>query len=122
VVREGCKSSGASEARGSGTGERWCREILTGVGRRGGDDETDRRGPCGGDRGRRRGRRAAPTRRRDGFWQIRQGRVDRDRPSARAACERKGRRPVGLAGLRGRTGQLAAGPIGPKVKEKFFFE
>jgi hypothetical protein len=30
-VREGCKSSGASEARGSGAGERRHREILTGV-------------------------------------------------------------------------------------------
>jgi hypothetical protein len=27
-----------------------------------------------------------------------------------------------LAGLRGRMGRLAAGPIGPKVKEKFFSE
>jgi hypothetical protein len=30
--------------------------------------------------------------------------------------------PVGLAGRRGRMGWLAAGPIGPKVKEKFFSE
>jgi hypothetical protein len=29
---------------------------------------------------------------------------------------------VGLAGLRGRMGRLAAGPIGLKVKEKFFSE
>jgi hypothetical protein len=29
---------------------------------------------------------------------------------------------VGLAGLRGQMGWLAGGPIGPKVKEKFFFE
>jgi hypothetical protein len=36
-------------------------------------------------------------------------------------AEEKGR-PVGLAGLRGRMGRLAAGPIGPKVKEKFFSE
>jgi hypothetical protein len=45
-MRESCKSSGASKARGSGAGE-----ISTGVGRHEGDDETDRRGPCGGDRG-----------------------------------------------------------------------
>jgi hypothetical protein len=47
-MREGCKRSGASEARGTGAGK-----IPTGVSRRGGDDEADRRGPCGGDRGRR---------------------------------------------------------------------
>jgi hypothetical protein len=53
-MREGCKSSGASEAWGSGTGERRRGEILTGVGRRGGEgvgwrggeDGTDRRDPC----------------------------------------------------------------------------
>jgi hypothetical protein len=89
-MREGCKSSGASEARGSGAGERRHGEIPTGVGRRWGDDEADRRGPRGDDRGRRRRRRAAPTRRRDGFWQIRQGRAGRDGSSARAACRRKG--------------------------------
>jgi hypothetical protein len=47
-MREGCKSSGASEARGSGTGK-----FLTGVGRCGGDDEANRQGLRGGDRGRR---------------------------------------------------------------------
>jgi hypothetical protein len=121
-MREGCKSSGAFEARGSGAGERRRGEIPTGVGRRGGDDEADRRGPRGGDRGRRRRRRGAQTRRRDGFWQIRQGRVGRDGPSTRARpAEEKGG-PVGLAGLKVRKGWLAAGPIGPKVKEKFFSE
>jgi hypothetical protein len=48
-MRESCKSSGATEARGGSAGK-----ILTGVGRRRGDDETDRPGPCGGDRGRKR--------------------------------------------------------------------
>jgi hypothetical protein len=48
-MRESCKSSGASKARGNSAGK-----ILTGVGRRGGDDEADKWGPCGGDRGRRR--------------------------------------------------------------------
>jgi hypothetical protein len=49
-MREACKGSGASEAQGrGGTGK-----ILTGVNRRGGDDETNRRGPRGGDRGRKR--------------------------------------------------------------------
>jgi hypothetical protein len=40
---------------------------------------------------------------------------------ARAACGRKGV-AVGLVGLRGQMGRLAAGLIGPKVKEKFFSE
>jgi hypothetical protein len=66
-MRKGCKSSGASEARGSGAGERRRREIPTGVGRRGGDDEADRQGLRGGERGIRRRRWAAQTQRRDGF-------------------------------------------------------
>jgi hypothetical protein len=36
VMREGCKSSGAFEARGSGVGERWREGFPTGVGRVGG--------------------------------------------------------------------------------------
>jgi hypothetical protein len=106
VMREGCKSSGASEARGSGAGERRCGEILTGVGRHRGDNRADRRGPRGGDRGRRHRRRGAQTQRRDGFWQIRQGRAGRDGPSActRPAGEKVGggvgwaERPDGSAG------------------------
>jgi hypothetical protein len=43
------------------------------------------------------------------------------RACARGLRKKKGG-PVGLAGLRGRMGWLAAGPIGPKVKEKFFPE
>jgi hypothetical protein len=117
-MREGYKSSGASEARGSGAGERRRGEIPTGVGRGGGDDESDRWGPRGGDRGRRRRRRAAQTRRRDGFWQIRQSHAGRDGPSARSRLAREGG-AVGLAGLRDRMGRLAGGP---KVKEKFFSE
>jgi hypothetical protein len=57
-MREGCKGSGASEARGSGAGK-----IPTEVGRRGGDDETDKRGTCGGDRGRKRPAREGVNRR-----------------------------------------------------------
>jgi hypothetical protein len=40
------------------------------------------------------------------------------RARARPAGEKGG---VGLAGLRGRVGRLAAGPIGPNVKEKNLF-
>jgi hypothetical protein len=43
-MREGCKSSGASEAWGSGTGERWRGEFPTRVGRRGEGVESDRWG------------------------------------------------------------------------------
>jgi hypothetical protein len=82
------------------------------IGRRLVEDGADGWGPLGGDRGRKRRRRAAQTRRRDGFWQIHQG-------HARGLREKRG--AVGLAGLRGRMGQLAAGPIGPKVKEKILF-
>jgi hypothetical protein len=106
-MREGCKSSGVSEAWSSGAGE-WRRgEILTGVGRRMGDDEPDRQGPRGGDRGRRRHRRATQTRRRDGFWQIRQRRAGRDGPSARA-------RPAGEKGGVGGAGwaERLDGPAG----------
>jgi hypothetical protein len=41
---------------------------------------------------------------------------------ARARGLREKRGAGGAAGLRGRMGPLAAGPIGPKVKEKFFSE
>jgi hypothetical protein len=43
------------------------------------------------------------------------------RARARNLREKKGV-AVGLATLRGRMGRLAAGPIGPKVKEKLFSE
>jgi hypothetical protein len=42
------------------------------------------------------------------------------RAHARGLQEKRG--AVRLAGLRGWMGWLAAGPIGPKVKEKFFSE
>jgi hypothetical protein len=44
-MREGCKSSGASEAWGTGAGERRCGGFLTGVGRHGEGGESDRWGP-----------------------------------------------------------------------------
>jgi hypothetical protein len=43
-MREGCKSSRASEARGSGVGEQQRGEFLTGVGRHGEGGESDRWG------------------------------------------------------------------------------
>jgi hypothetical protein len=53
-MRESCKSSGASKARGSGAGERRHEGNSDRVGGCGGDDEADKWGPRGGDRGRRR--------------------------------------------------------------------
>jgi hypothetical protein len=44
-MREGCKSSGASEVRGSGVGERQRGGFPTGVGRRGEGGQSDRWGP-----------------------------------------------------------------------------
>jgi hypothetical protein len=44
-MREGCKSSGAFEAWGSGAGERRRRGFPTGAGRRGEGGESDRWGP-----------------------------------------------------------------------------
>jgi hypothetical protein len=75
----------------------WRGGISAGVGRRGGDDEADKWGLRGGDRGRRRCRRAAQTQRRGGFWQLRQGRTGRDGPSVRA-------RPAGGGGAGGGAG------------------
>jgi hypothetical protein len=50
-MRESCKCSGASKARGSGTGEVAARGNSNRGRRRGGDDGADKWGPCGGDRG-----------------------------------------------------------------------
>jgi hypothetical protein len=44
-MREGCKTSGASKAWGSGALERRRGEFLTGVGRRGEEGESGRWGP-----------------------------------------------------------------------------
>jgi hypothetical protein len=53
-MRESSKSSGASKEQGSGAGVRRRGEIPTEVGRRRGDDEADKWGPHGDDRGRKR--------------------------------------------------------------------
>jgi hypothetical protein len=50
-MRESCKSSGASKARGSGAGEAAVRRNSDRGRRRGGDDGADKWGPRGGDRG-----------------------------------------------------------------------
>jgi hypothetical protein len=50
-MRESCKSSGASKARGSGAGEAATRGNSDRGWRRGGDDRADKWGPRGSDRG-----------------------------------------------------------------------
>jgi hypothetical protein len=50
-MRESCKSSGASKARGSGTGEVAARGNFDRGQRHGGDDGADKWGPRGSDRG-----------------------------------------------------------------------
>jgi hypothetical protein len=98
-------------------GERRHGGISAGVGRHGGDDEADKWGPRGGGRWRRRSRRAAQTRRRGGFCQLRQGHAGRD-GLRRALQEEGGAR--GVAGLRGRTGRLAAGPFWVESEKNSF--
>jgi hypothetical protein len=49
-MRESCKSSGASKARGSGVREAAARGNPDRGRRRGGDDGADKWGPGGGDR------------------------------------------------------------------------
>jgi hypothetical protein len=68
--------------------------AVAGVGRREVGDGTDMWGQLGGDKGRRRRRRATQTGRGDVFWPIRHCHAGRDGPSARAACGRKGKGPV----------------------------
>jgi hypothetical protein len=50
-MRESCKSSGASKARGSGAGEAAARGNSDRGQRHGGDDRADKWGPRGSDRG-----------------------------------------------------------------------
>jgi hypothetical protein len=92
-MREGCKSSGASEAWGSGAGERRSRGFSTGVGQRGEGGESDRWGPVD-----RETRERQPAR--EGM--IRKGkRISReDATDARAGWV--GRDCFGLRGWRGR--------------------
>jgi hypothetical protein len=115
-MREGCKSSGASEVRGSGGVEKF-RPGSAGTG----ETTKLKGGAC-----------VAVTEGEDvvvGLHKLEEettfGKYAKAAQAgmgrARAACGRKGG-AVGLAGLRGRMGRLAAGPIGPKVKKKIFSE
>jgi hypothetical protein len=115
VMREGCKSSGASKARGSSDVEKF-RTGSAGAG------ETTK--PTGRARvamtegeGVVAGLRKLEEETAFGKY-AKAAQAGMGRARARPAEEKGG--PVGLAGRRGRMGRLAAGPIGPKVKEKFF--
>jgi hypothetical protein len=105
-MREGCKSSGASEARGSGTGERRCGGFLTGVGWRGEGGESERWGLVYRET---RERRLA---REGGIRKVK--RISReDATDARAGWA--GQDYFGLQGRRGRWAGGARGRTGRKV-------
>jgi hypothetical protein len=97
-MRESCKSSGASKARGSGTAEAAARGNSDRGQRRGGDDGADKWGPCGGDGGK----------------GVAAG--------LRKLKEEAASGIYAKSALRGRTGQLAAGPFWAESEEKFFSE
>jgi hypothetical protein len=105
-MREGCKSLGASEVRGSGAGKRRRGGFLTGVGRRREGGESDRWDPV--DREMRERRPA-----REGM--IRKGKhISReDATDARAGWA--GRDCFGLRGWCGRWAGWARGRTGRKV-------
>jgi hypothetical protein len=105
-MREDCKSSGASKARGSSAGERRHGGFPTGVGRRGEGGESDRWGPID-----RETRERQPAR--EGV--IRKGkRISReDATDARAGLA--SRDCFSLRGRRGRWAGWARGQTGRKV-------
>jgi hypothetical protein len=106
VMREGCKSSGASEARGSGVGERRRGGFPTGVGRRGEGAESDRWGPI--DRETRERRPA-----REGV--IRKGRRTSQEDATDTRAGWAGRDYFGLWERRGRWAGWARGRTDRKV-------
>jgi hypothetical protein len=115
-MREGCKSSGASEAWGSGMGERRRRGFPTGVGRHREGGESDRWGPVDGET---RERRPA----REGV--IRKGKRIFHEDATDAPAGWAGRDNFGLRGRRGRWAGWARGRTGrvvgrAKSKEKNF--
>jgi hypothetical protein len=106
VMREGCKSLGASEARGSGTGVRWREGFLTGVGRRGEGGEFDRWGPVDREM-----RERQPAR--EGV--IRKGKHISREAATDARAKWAGQDCFGLRGRRGRWAGWARGRTGRKV-------
>jgi hypothetical protein len=99
-MREGCKISGASEARGSGAGERRRGKFPTGVGRCGEEGESDRWGPVDRETRERR-----PSR--EGM--IRKGKCNFREDATDARARWPGRDCLGLRGWRGRWAGWARG-------------
>jgi hypothetical protein len=109
-MRESCKSSGASKARGSGTGEAVARGNPDRDQRCGGDDGADKWGPRGGDRGRRVAvglRKLKEEAASGNYAKAAQTGMGR----ARVRGPREEGAPGRVAGLRGRTDRLATGPF-----------
>ncbi len=104
-MRESCKSSGASKARGSGAGERRRGGFLTGVGRRGEGGESDRWGPVDRETRERRPAREGVIRK--------EKRISReDATDARAGWA--GRDDFSLQGTAQPAGWLGQRPNGPR--------
>jgi hypothetical protein len=115
-MREGRKSSGASEAWGSGAGERWRGGFPTGVGRCGEGGESDRWGPVDIETRERQPAREGMIRKRkhislEDATDVRAGWAGRDDFGLR------GRRGMWAGWARGRTGR---GVGRAKSKEKNF--
>jgi hypothetical protein len=113
-MREGCKSSGASEARGSGARELRRRGILTGVGRRREGGESDRWGPV--DRETRERRPA-----REGVIQKGKRISREDATDARAGWASRVILACGdgaTSGLAGPEAKRATGSAGPKARKR----
>jgi hypothetical protein len=115
-MREGCKSSGASEARGSGVGEPRRGGFLTGVGRRGERGESNRWGPVD-----RETRERWPAR--EGV--IRKGKCIFHEDATDTWAGWAGQDDFGLRGWRGRWAGWARGRTGrgvgrAEIKEKNF--
>jgi hypothetical protein len=116
VMREGCKSSGASEARDSGAGEAAARGIFDWDGQHGEGGESDRWGPI--DREMRERRPA-----REGM--IRKGKRISHEDATNARAGWAGRDCFGLRGQRGwwagwTSGRMGRGVGRAESKEKNF--
>jgi hypothetical protein len=110
-MRESCKSSGASKARGSGA-----REAATqgNPDRHGGADKW---GPHGGDRGK-----GVATGLRKLEEEAASGNYAKAAQAGMGRAHVRGPREEGGTGESGRTGRLAAGLFWAESEEKFFSE
>jgi hypothetical protein len=115
-MRESCKSTVASKARGSGPGEAAARGNSYRGRRHRGDDGADKWGPCGGDRGK--GVAAGLRKLEEEAASVNYAKATQagmGRACVRGPWEERGRRG-------GWPGRLAAGPFWAESEEKFFSE